>query len=149
MWSLVRSIRVTSLVASTATAELQFSASVQQQGRDVSLAASSLDFVPIPPLRHRKQASKSYADHSKDERGIVSYSSNWCGASRHTTASDAITNVFAYFTVPDLTLRPGTPAPQFASAWVGIDGAECNSTLLQAGVTTIVRIDGPVRGNCD
>ena len=49
-----------------------------------------------------------------------------------------VSNVFGFFTVPDLTLREGVGAPQFAAAWVGVDGAECNGTLLQAGVTTIV-----------
>lgn len=52
-----------------------------------------------------------------------------------------MSNVFGFFTVPDLTLREGVGAPQFAAAWVGVDGAECNGTLLQAGVTTIVSFD--------
>jgi hypothetical protein len=69
----------------------------------------------------------------------ISYSSNWCGASQHTSdKADAIKNVSGYFQVPDLRLRPGNPPPQFAAAWIGIDGAECNTTLLQAGVTTVV-----------
>ncbi|KAK4149301.1 protease [Chaetomidium leptoderma] len=141
MWSLVHSLFFTSLVASTVTAQLSFVASVQQEGQDVD--ASSLNFVPIPPLRHRKHASRPHRDHGRAaERDLISYSSNWCGASQHGDGSDAITNAFGFFTVPDLTLRPGHPAPQFAAAWVGIDGAECNSTLLQAGVTTVVNSNG-------
>lgn len=135
MWSFVRSILLTSLAATAVTAELSFVASVQQEGKEVD--ASALDFVPISPLRHRKHAFRHA--HAKEERDVISYSSNWCGASQHTSRSDGIVNVFGFFTVPDLTLRPGIPAPQFAAAWVGIDGAECNSSLLQAGVTTIVR----------
>ncbi len=137
MWSLVRSISVTLLAASTITAQLSFVASVEQGGQEVD--ASNLTFVPIQPLRHRKHASESNHDHSKAERDLLSYSSNWCGASQHASKSDGVSNVFGYFTVPDLTLRPGTAAPQYAAAWVGIDGAECNTTLLQAGVTTVVR----------
>lgn len=138
MWSLVRSIFFTSLVASTATAQLSFVASVQKEGQDVD--ASSLNFVPIPPLKHRKHdSSRPHHGHNKEERDLISYSSNWCGASQHVSRSDGIASVFGYFTVPDLQLRSGKPAPQFAAAWVGIDGAECNSTLLQAGVTTVVR----------
>lgn len=137
MWSSVRSIFLASLVASTATAQLSFVASVQQEGQDVD--ASSLNFVPIPPLRHRKHDSRPHHGHSREERDLISYSSNWCGASQHASRSDGVASVFGYFTVPDLKLRSGVPAPQFAAAWVGIDGAECNSTLLQAGVTTVVR----------
>jgi len=141
MWSFVRSLAVASLAASAVTAQLSFVASVQQDGKDVD--ASSLDFVQRPPLQHRRHPARSRhgpgKGHGKEERDVISYSSNWCGASQHTSKSDGIANVFGYFTVPDLTLRPGAPAPQFAAAWVGIDGAECNTTLLQAGVTTIVR----------
>ena len=140
MWSFARAVALASLVASTVTAELSFVASVQQQGQDVD--ASSLDFVRVPALGHGKHAPRAHRGHNKAaERDAISYSSNWCGASQHTTASDGIASVVGSFMVPDLTLRPGKPAPQFAAAWVGIDGAECNTTLLQAGVTTIVRAE--------
>ncbi|KAL2143144.1 hypothetical protein VTI28DRAFT_291 [Corynascus sepedonium] len=141
MWSVVRSISLASLVASTVTAQLSFVASVKQDGKDVD--ASSLNFVPIPPLGHRRHGTRPRrGEHKAAERDVVSYSSNWCGASQHTAESDGFSNVLGYFSAPDLTLRPGTPAPQFAAAWVGIDGAECNTTLLQAGVTTIVNSNG-------
>jgi hypothetical protein len=140
MWSFVRSVSLASLVATTVTAELSFKASIQQEGKDVD--ASILDFVKMPALQHGKHASRLHRGHGKTvERDAISYSSNWCGASQHTTPADKITNAIGYFTVPDLTLRPGIPAPQFAAAWVGIGGAECNSTLLQAGFTTVVRRD--------
>lgn len=140
MWSVARSILVASLAVSTVTAQLSFVASVQQDGQDAD--ASVLDFKQIPPLSHGKhEARRRHGKHGahKAERDVISYSSNWCGASQHTTREDGIASAYGHFTVPDLTLRPGIPAPQFAAAWVGIDGAECNSTLLQAGVTTIVR----------
>jgi hypothetical protein len=137
MWSFARAVALASLVASTVTAELSFVATVQQEGQDVD--ASSLDFVRVPALGHGKHAPRGHrGQHKAAERDAISYSSNWCGASQHTTPADGIASVVANFMVPDLTLRPGKPAPQFAAAWVGIDGAECNTTLLQAGVTTIV-----------
>lgn len=49
---------------------------------------------------------------------------------------------FSYFTAPNLRLRPKTPQPQYAAAWVGIDGASCNQALLQAGVTTVLNSNG-------
>lgn len=66
----------------------------------------------------------------------VGYSGNWCGASQHTTTSDRFTSVSGVFTVPDLSLRPSTATPQFVASWVGIDGASCNTALVQAGATT-------------
>ncbi|KAL2262490.1 hypothetical protein VTK26DRAFT_1171 [Humicola hyalothermophila] len=143
MRSLIRTLLVATSVLSPLTkAELTFKVtSVQQDGRNVD--TSSINFVPIPPLQHRKHPSR--LSRAKGERDTISYSSNWCGASQHASSQaeqDAISNIFGYFTVPDLMLRDGHPAPQFAAAWVGIDGAECNSALLQAGVTTIVNSNG-------
>ncbi|KAL2180588.1 protease [Thermothelomyces heterothallicus CBS 202.75] len=144
MWSIVRSLSLASLISSacTVTAQLSFVASVKQHGKEVD--ASSLSFVRIPPLERRWHASRPRRGQNNRtvERDAVSYSANWCGASQHAADSDGIKSVLGYFTAPDLTLRPGTPAPQFAAAWVGIDGAACNTTLLQAGVTTIVNSDG-------
>jgi hypothetical protein len=138
MWSAARSLLVVSLVASTACAKLSFTATVEQDGQEVE--ASDLVFVPISPLTHGRSPS-SGLNPGQERRGKdpVSYSSNWCGASQHSTGSDEVSNIFSFFTAPDLTLRPQIPAPQFAAAWVGIDGAECKTALLQAGVTTIVR----------
>jgi hypothetical protein len=140
MWSFARSILAASLAVSTVTAQLSFVASVQQDGQDAD--ASALGFKQIPPLSHGRHAARSrpgHGNHRVTERDPISYSSNWCGASQHTNRQDTIASAYGYFTVPDLTLRPGIPAPQFVAAWVGIDGAECNSALLQAGVTTVVR----------
>ncbi|KAK4240409.1 protease [Achaetomium macrosporum] len=139
MWSVIRPVFLWGLTAATVGAELSFVASIRTRG-DVD--ASALKFVPIPPARHGRHGSWPERGDSRAERDVISYSSNWCGASQHSSRSDGIASVFGVFTVPDLTLRPGLPAPQFASAWLGIDGAECNSTLLQAGVTNIVNSNG-------
>ncbi|GAB1310643.1 Peptidase A4 family-domain-containing protein [Madurella fahalii] len=138
MRSLARSLLLAAALTVSSISALSFVASVEQGGREVD--ASNLGFVPIPALSHGKHPSRSR--YGRKERDTISYSSNWCGASQHSTRADPITNVFSFFTVPDLTLRPETPPPQFAAAWVGIDGAECNSSLLQAGVTTIVNSNG-------
>lgn len=137
-----RALLLASLAVSTVTAELSFVATVKQDGKEVD--ASKLDFKPIPPIRHRRRGAHrggrtGQAEQQPEARDLISYSSNWCGASQHTSdKADAIKNVSGYFQVPDLRLRPGNPPPQFAAAWIGIDGAECNTTLLQAGVTTVV-----------
>ncbi len=165
MWSL-RTLLLTALLSTPlpATAQLSFVASVSHEGQPVD--APELSFVAIPPLKHRRHSARPHHhnddanDHSEEtpsggakrtaaavERDLVSYSSNWCGASQHASSkTDGVASVFGYFTVPDLTLRGGGPAPQFAAAWVGIDGAECNTTLLQAGVTTVVSLFCSLRG---
>ncbi|KAL2271368.1 hypothetical protein VTJ83DRAFT_739 [Remersonia thermophila] len=143
-----RALLLASLAVSTVTAELSFEATMKQDGKEVKV--SKTDFRPVPPLRHGRRGPRGGRDrHGRPAGGeqpaardLISYSSNWCGASQHTTQNDGISSVAGYFQVPDLTLRPGVPAPQFAAAWVGIDGAECNTTLLQAGVTTVVNSNG-------
>lgn len=161
MWSL-RALLLTALLSSPlpAAAQLSFVASAEHEGKPIN--APDLAFVPIPPLRHRRHGtarahhphgdnsattssgSESKRAQAEERRDLVSYSSNWCGASQHASSkTDGVASVFGYFTVPDLTLRGGGPAPQFAAAWVGIDGAECNTTLLQAGVTTVVSCLSP------
>jgi len=140
------------LASSTVTAQLTFTARVQQFGQDAD--ASELNFVPIQPMGRRKLPPSYYRQRGsvngtitltnasdKGERDLVSESANWCGASQHTEGDDQVADILGVFTVPDLTLRQGKAPPQFASAWVGIDGAACSSVLLQAGVTTVVSED--------
>ncbi|KAK4167174.1 peptidase A4 family-domain-containing protein [Cladorrhinum sp. PSN259] len=140
MPSLVRSLLVTTLLVWLSVAELRYVATLEQDGEVVD--ASHLDFVPMPPLEHGKHAGFLPSRRDNNAKNDISYSDNWCGVAHRSTPSDPVTNVFGYFTVPDLTLRPGIPAPQFAAAWIGVDGAKCNSTMLQAGVTTVVNSNG-------
>ncbi|KAK3393297.1 peptidase A4 family-domain-containing protein [Podospora didyma] len=148
MRSLIHSFAMVSVLAWSVGAELTFVATARQGGREVD--RSDIKFSAIPPRQHRRHGppytnvnATSHADvNTRRDRDNVSYSGNWCGASQHSSTSEPISNVFAYFTAPDLTLRTETPAPQFAAAWVGIDGANCRKTLLQAGVTTIVNSNG-------
>jgi len=56
---------------------------------------------------------------------FVSYSSNWGGA---VLVTNKVTSVTATFTVP----TPSTAGS--GSAWVGIDGDTCESSILQTGI---------------
>lgn len=131
-----------SLITTTGVTGLEFTVSLEENGKAAD--ASKLQFVKIPPLKHRRRghrnATVATGQHVTAKRGNndISYSDNWCGASSRSNDADPIRNVFGYFTVPDLKLRAGIPPPQYAAAWIGIDGAKCNQTLLQAGVTTVV-----------
>ncbi|KAK3694468.1 peptidase A4 family-domain-containing protein [Podospora appendiculata] len=145
MWSSVRSFLLSLVVARSVVAELSFIATARQGNTVVKISDS--DFVPTVPRRHRNHGPPSNTTVSTNttmsrRSDPVSYSGNWCGASQHSTSADQITNIFGYFTVPDLTLRKGIAAPQFAAAWLGIDGASCRKSLLQAGVTTVVNSNG-------
>ncbi|KAK0630264.1 peptidase A4 family-domain-containing protein [Bombardia bombarda] len=170
MWCFfVRSFIVSLVMVWSVVAELSFVATAEREGKMVDM--SSLEFVPMPPMRHRRHGPPSqpsddfpsddfpsdlvdprHKGRRNDGGGSnsndgynpnpISYSGNWCGASQHVNSSDQISNAFAYFTTPDLKLRDGMSAPQFAAAWVGIDGASCRSVLLQAGVTTVVNSNG-------
>ncbi|KAK3989950.1 peptidase A4 family-domain-containing protein [Cladorrhinum sp. PSN332] len=141
MRSLIHSLLVTVLMVWSTLAELRYVATLEQDGEVVD--ASHIEFVPIPPLSHGKHAGYSPSSRrDSNAKNDISYSDNWCGVAHRSTSSDPVTNIFGYFTVPDLTLRPGIPAPQFAAAWIGVDGAKCNWTMLQAGVTTVVNSNG-------
>lgn len=75
--------------------------------------------------------------------GTHSTTSNWCGAEQHVpSAAGPVSWVHSIFSVPDLTHRPDYPRPQFAAAWVGIDGGRCRSALVQAGVSVQLYDDG-------
>lgn len=136
------------LFASVAAAELTFSATAVQDGKEVD--TSGLEFVPIPPrsrshFRHNVSNytadASTYAVREKrhnEKRLSVSLSSNWCGVSQHAESNDPLTSVSGFFSAPNLHDRTGT-YPQYGAAWIGMDGASCQQTLLQAGVTTIVR----------
>lgn len=156
MRSSILSLLAASLtIWATTVAGLGFTAKFEKDGKEID--PSKLDFVKAPATRHWHRQWKnrhhngtssgtggptSRRDNGKPGKEDISYSENWCGAAHRTTASDPVQNIFAYFTVPDLKLRPNIPAPQFAAAWVGIDGAKCNWTMLQAGVTTVVNSNG-------
>jgi len=148
MWSVVRSALLGSLAVWSVAAELTFVADaevVQADGTAVNIT-EVLDFVPVTPRqrwKHRSpQQPTTIPGRGTRRRDTVSYSGNWCGASQHSTSTDQIMSSFSYFTAPNLRLRPKTAQPQYAAAWVGIDGASCSQALLQAGVTTVLNSNG-------
>jgi hypothetical protein len=144
MWSLVQHLLVGSLAVWTAAAEISFVVEATRDNGTVDIS-SELELVKLPP-RQRWQHGSRHRSRSPPSKGgkrdVVSFSGNWCGASQHSTSDNQIVNAFSWLTAPDLKLRPGQPIPQYVAAWVGIDGAECKSALLQAGVTTVVNSNG-------
>jgi len=137
MWSLGRQLLVGSLAVWSAAAELSFSAQSVYADGEVR-ALSSTDFLPVPPRQRWQHNAHQQNATWKETRDLVSHSGSWCGASQHSTPAEKIVNAYGSFTTPNLKLRKDLPAPQYAAAWVGIDGAECKQALLQAGVTTVV-----------
>ncbi|EED17347.1 aspergillopepsin, putative [Talaromyces stipitatus ATCC 10500] len=66
----------------------------------------------------------------------VEYSENWAGAVLIGTGYTAVT---AEFTVPTPTAPGGGNTEYCASAWVGLDGDTCDSSILQTGVDFCVQ----------
>ena len=131
-------------VCQWATAQLTFEAELYQDGKAVD--ASDLAFVRVPLKEYRRHDPVGHAlDEQGQKRGQLSSSGNWCGATQHSTTSNPISSVSGYFVTPSLSLRAGIPAPQSAAAWVGIDGASCQTALLQTGVTVTVSLSVPKR----
>jgi hypothetical protein len=141
-----------SVLSRMAAAELTFSATAVQRGKEID--TSGLEFVPIPPRSwsrpHFRQGGGSNSttagsppggqttQRNNDKRAAISYSADWCGVSQHSTNNNPITSVYGIFSAPNLTQRPGYSYPQYGAAWIGIDGASCQTALLQAGITTVV-----------
>ncbi|KAK4552071.1 hypothetical protein LTR86_010607 [Recurvomyces mirabilis] len=67
----------------------------------------------------------------------VTYSSNWAGA---VIESSGITTVTGTFTIPTVKEPSGgsSSTEYGAAAWVGIDGNQCGSAILQTGVEFFV-----------
>ena len=134
----ILSILAGSLLASSAVAEFTYTATVLQDGQEVD-ASSALEFLSVNP---RTRLPNSNAAPASEPSKRDNLNAEWCGASQKAPLGDSISSVFAYFSVPDLTLRAGQGTPQYASSWVGIDGLTCTSVLLQAGVSTQITANG-------
>ncbi len=136
----ILSILAGSLLVSSVVAEFTYTATVLQDGQEVD-ASEALEFLSVSPrtrLPNSNAAPPPPGGPSKREN----LNAEWCGASQRAPLGDSISSVFAYFSVPDLTLRAGQGTPQYASSWVGIDGLTCTSVLLQAGVSTQITANG-------
>ena len=132
----ILSILAGSLLASSAVAEFTYTATVLQDGQEVD-ASEALEFLSVTPRTRLPNAPPASEPSKRDN-----LNAEWCGASQRAPFGDSISSVFAYFSVPDLTLRAGQGTPQYASSWVGIDGLTCTSVLLQAGVSTQISANG-------
>lgn len=133
------------LFASAAAAELTFTAKAVKNGETVDISPENI--VKMPP-RSRPQGPRGSANSTgrrpppgpRQKREEVELSPTWCGISQqYADSQDPITTVYGIFETPDLSDRTGT-YPQYGAAWIGIDGWTCQQALLQAGVTTIVRM---------
>lgn len=77
------------------------------------------------PLQRLKNTDLSAATNVSN----IVYSSNWAGAVWDTYPSGSFYKVTGTFTVPTPTAPNGC-----ASIWVGIDGATCQTAILQTGI---------------
>jgi len=133
-----------SLAARSALAQFNFTVVGTENGNPID--ASDIVFEKKEPSLYRLNTTVDgestpidrYPRRVKRANPVL-YSSNWCGAVQHSTSTNKITNVHAYFQVPTLSARTGvTSYPQYVATWVGIDGATWSSALLQCGVTSQV-----------
>ncbi|CAG8930271.1 unnamed protein product [Penicillium salamii] len=93
--------------------------------------AESLDsspFTGLPSVPHLSGGPLLRSDHQPEQ-----YSINWAGAYLNGTGYKSVTGQFEAPTVK----FPPHADPRFTycgSVWVGIDGATCNSAILQTGI---------------
>ena len=77
---------------------------------------------------------------SKEKIKAGQESSNWCGMVDTSAPSGTWTNIYGFWTVPQISLRSGqsdSDEPSIAQ-WVGIDGDGCGSGLIQGGTVSQV-----------
>ncbi|KAK0615579.1 concanavalin A-like lectin/glucanase domain-containing protein [Bombardia bombarda] len=134
---------LSALVAQPVLAEFSFTDSATLNGVPIPKSEIKLEpFEPIPRrINHNASAPAASSAHRKVRRAnTAAYSSNWCGSVSHTTSTNQIKLIHAYFQHPSCTKRTGvTMYPQAAAAWAGIDGDSWTSALLQSG--TVCKID--------
>ncbi|KAH8887129.1 putative aspergillopepsin protein [Thozetella sp. PMI_491] len=130
------------LLASPAAAEFSYTATVVQDGQEISSDDAPINFVPAPPEMHLPFRNATVVPTVKGKRATTVYGTNWCGAVQPVASGDTYSSNFAYFTVPDLSLRPSISTPQYASTSVGIDGATCQNAFVQAGASTQISSTG-------
>jgi hypothetical protein len=72
----------------------------------------------------------------------TTYTYNWAGALASNPSGQKFKSAYGTFTVPQPAKGTGSASQWAAAAWVGIDGADYNKCILQAGVDFIVNSDG-------
>lgn len=108
-----------------------------KDGKELPVEVHSLNSTSRPGRRINGPA-KSERRGADTEAAV--YTGNWCGIVSYNPPSGAWKSVFGSWYVPEVALRPGQSAATGSSAaeWVGIDGAGCNTGLIQAGTTSQV-----------
>lgn len=83
--------------------------------------------------RISKPMIKANVTESLSDNINAEYSTNWAGAVLIGTGYKGVTGTF---TIPDISLPSGGDESTYysASAWVGIDGDTCETSILQTGV---------------
>lgn len=91
-----------------------------------------------PFISSEKPSSVSIAEDLEGGVNADYYSSNWAGAAK---SESGFTSVTADTTVPVPATPPGgsSSTAYYASAWVGIDGYECGTAILQTGIDVAVQ----------
>jgi hypothetical protein len=96
---------------------------------------------PAPPTRNPRGQRRSERREEAGplgKRNEILYTGDWCGATSSTPSTNKITNVQGYYQVPAPTVRASQGTPQYAGAWVGIDGVTWSTSLVQAGTASAI-----------
>lgn len=141
MWLTNTYFLLLGLLVRVALAEITYTVTAEHKGKPVQ--PSDIVLEPIKPGSHRlNRTATQPKPRPRGGRARRSnptiYSANWCGAVQHSSSSNPISSVHAFFQVPTLSQRSGQSFPQYVATWVGIDGATYTSALLQAGTTSSV-----------
>jgi hypothetical protein len=122
-----------------------------KDGNELPVEVQSRNSTSRPSQRTNSPAKSRNRGTSTE---AAAYTGNWCGFVSYNPPSGAWKSVFGSWYVPQVALRPGQSATTGSSVaeWVGIDGAGCNTGLIQAGTTSEVsphkRINISISGFC-
>jgi hypothetical protein len=129
------------VLSGSVLADFTFNVTAVSKGNKIDWKAAGLEILTIPQQsRFHRHGDNSTAGTQHPHGKRAGVSGNWCGISQKVQSNrDTLSSVYGHFQVPNLSFRPGFPYPQWASAWIGMDGGTCSSALLQSGVTVVVR----------
>jgi hypothetical protein len=107
---------------------------------DKEVPTTSSDFRTMMPLAENATTMEDTMTVSSSS--AKAKSKNWSGAFQ---TSSQVTEVHATVNFPHVSIPKGgrTDIEYGGSAWVGIDGASCQTTILQTGIDWIIRNGKP------
>ena len=130
----------------------EFTFTVEATFKGKKIPQNEIKLNKIPPGKEANPGKKLGLEKQKDKdsqnsgvtnratsKNPTSGSGNWCGSVRHTTSTNQIKLIHAYFQHPTCTKRTGQTYPQAAAQWAGIDGDTWGGALLQSG--TVCKFD--------